>query len=173
MGKFSPAYNKVFKKYLSQEWDEHYEEVTEEGLEGEEVKKKYRRPPRLPMACEFAIQIGVDEETIKNWADKGRDYSYALSRAETEEDLILFEYYKFFVLWKKLKNLQKYILTRYGLSGAFKSNFAIFISKNLTDMRDKQEIDLNADITTKVVKVPVKKKVGDPVDISKNNKLED
>ena len=42
---------------------------------------------------------------------------------------------------KKAEDLQKDILIQNGLLNAYDKTFAIFVAKNVTDMRDKKELD--------------------------------
>lgn len=80
------------------------------------------KPCPLPTLEGFAIKIGVHRETLNNWAVKNP---------------------KFFDAIKKAKDRQKEILVQNGLVGAYEKVFAIFVAKNVTDMSDKQELDIN------------------------------
>jgi len=77
-------------------------------------------PCEFPTFERFAYKIGVHRETLRNWCDKYPD---------------------FFAAYKKAEMLQKDILIQNGLMGQYEKTFAIFTAKNVTDMRDKQEID--------------------------------
>jgi hypothetical protein len=73
----------------------------------------------LPKFHEFAKSIGVVHSTLLEWCDKQIEFSKTYTRA---------------------KELQKYFLIENGLNGCYNANFAIFVSKNITDMRDRQEL---------------------------------
>jgi hypothetical protein len=74
---------------------------------------------RLPKFHEFAKSIGTSTVTMLEWCEKHEEFLNAYTRA---------------------KELQKYFLIENGLNGCYNPNFAIFVSKNITDMRDRQEL---------------------------------
>ena len=78
-------------------------------------------PCPLPTKEGFAIKIGVDPDTLGNWA-KAHE--------------------KFFGAVKKAEARQKEILIQNGLMGNYEKVFAIFVAKNVTDMRDRKEIEI-------------------------------
>ena len=92
---------------------------------------------RLPKFHEFAKSIGVSHQTLLNWCDN---------------------HVEFFEAYTQAKELQKYFLIENGLNGCYNAPFAIFVSKNITDMRDRQEITgadgapIITSITTKVIR---------------------
>jgi hypothetical protein len=75
---------------------------------------------KLPKFHEFAKSIGVVHQTLHNWCDSHVEFFEAFTRA---------------------KELQKYFLIENGLNGCYNPTFAIFVSKNITDMKDKQEVE--------------------------------
>jgi len=76
----------------------------------------------LPTLERFAEKIEVDRDTLSNWGKEHKD---------------------FFGTIRQCQNIQKDFLIQNGLLGLYQSNFAIFVAKNLTDMRDRQEQDIN------------------------------
>jgi hypothetical protein len=74
---------------------------------------------RLPVFHEFAKKIGVTHKTLLNWCDSHVEFLQSYTQA---------------------KELQKFFLIENGLSNCYNANFAIFTAKNITDMRDRQEI---------------------------------
>lgn len=78
------------------------------------------KPCKLPTFEGFAISIGVDRDTVRAWTENNPEFLGAYMRA---------------------KDYQKEILIQNGLMGNYEKQFAIFTAKNVTDMRDKQEID--------------------------------
>ena len=74
----------------------------------------------FPTFERFAYSIGVHRETLRNWCDVSPE---------------------FFAAYKKAEMLQKDILIQNGLMGGYEKTFAIFTAKNVTDMRDRQELD--------------------------------
>ena len=76
---------------------------------------------RVPFLSAWARNVaGVCEDTAIEWTKKHEEFSEA---------------------YKKAKDIQKEVLILGGLTGRFNPTFAIFTAKNLTDMRDKHEID--------------------------------
>ncbi len=80
--------------------------------------KKVANP--MPTFHGFAQFIGVNEDTVVEWSKKFPEFSAA---------------------YKKAKALQKWFLIENGLNGVYNPAFAIFTAKNITDMRDKQEVE--------------------------------
>lgn len=76
------------------------------------------RPNHLPFFADFAAKIGVNGDTIVEWAKKHKEFTAAYTRA---------------------KALQKQHLVTCGLLGLYNSKFAVFTAINITDMRDKRE----------------------------------
>ena len=79
-------------------------------------------PCELPTKESFAKHIGVDRDTVKEWAKVHPEFSAAIKKAE---------------------DLQKNILIQNGLLGNYDRTFAIFVAKNVTDMRDKIETEIS------------------------------
>jgi hypothetical protein len=82
---------------------------------------------KLPKFHEFAKSISVTSQTLLNWCDSHTEFFESYTRA---------------------KELQKYFLIENGLNGCYNPAFAIFVSKNITDMKDKQELEANINIPT-------------------------
>jgi|GEM_PF-1269475 len=78
------------------------------------------QPCMLPTFEGFAISIGVHRDTLNEWLKHHDEFSDAYARA---------------------KDYQKEILIQNGLFGNYEKTFAVFTAKNVTDMRDKHEID--------------------------------
>jgi hypothetical protein len=75
---------------------------------------------RLPKFHEFAKSIGVSHQTLLNWCEMNIEFFEAYTCA---------------------KELQKYFLIENGLNGCYNAAFGIFVAKNITDMKDKAEIE--------------------------------
>jgi len=105
----------------------HTKEVmkTKVDKNGNEVTWYENVPNALPTFEGFAASIGVHRETLLNWSKSNED---------------------FFDAYKKAKDLQKNMLMDLGLRGYYNPTFAIFTAKNVTDMRDKQEVAHSGDI---------------------------
>lgn len=86
-------------------------------------------PPKFPSFVGFAMQIGVDDDTLERWANPEKKAKYP----------------GFCGAYARAKEIQKKILVENALSGAYNPQFAIFLAKNITDMKDKQEMDHNPD----------------------------
>lgn len=74
----------------------------------------------LPFINSFAMKIGVNRDTLHEWTKVHEEFSDA---------------------YKKCKELQKQFLIINALNGNYNSTAFIFTAKNITDMRDKKEID--------------------------------
>jgi len=99
---------------------------------GESWTKYEERANDLPLFESFALYLGVNSATLWEWAnDRNED--------GTVKKPIFSEAYKM------CKDLQKAFLLQNGLKGLFQTAAFIFTAKNLTDMRDRQEIDHTTD----------------------------
>lgn len=85
------------------------------------------KPCPLPTKEKFSFSIGVDRTTLHEWAKKHKEFSLAIKKAE---------------------DLQKDLLIQGGLVATYDKTFAIFVAKNVTDMKDRQELDVNNTIST-------------------------
>lgn len=94
--------------------------------DGSEVSEAVRLPTRLPTFERFAHKIGVHVDTMIEWANK-KDEAGNLVHPEFSE------------AYKRAKQLQKDLLVENGLQGLYNTPWSIFLAKNITDLRDKQE----------------------------------
>lgn len=86
-------------------------------------KKEYKYfPNKLPTLFRFAEKIGVTMPTLHDWVDKHEEFASAYTRA---------------------RELYTHFLVENGLMGLYNSQFAIFVAKNTTDMKDKVEVEHN------------------------------
>jgi len=82
-------------------------------------------PNNLPTFERFAHTIGVHTDTLQEWVKKHKEFS---------------------VSYRKAQQLQKDMLVANGLTGLYQSNFAIFVAKNFTDMKDKAELEHSGEL---------------------------
>lgn len=85
--------------------------------------KVQKFPNPLPTFSGFARKIHVEHETLHNWCKEHRD---------------------FFVAYNQAKELQKEWLINLGMSGLAPPASFIFVSKNVTDMKDQRDVDLTS-----------------------------
>lgn len=134
--KYKPEYCEQIIEYFNKPAYEPIMVKDDEGnLSVAENKqgKPMLKPCSLPTKEGFAFSIGVHCETLTNWAKK---------------------FSEFFEAFKKAENLQKNILIQNGLNGNYEKVFAIFVAKNVTDMKDQQVVEhhsknINFDISDK------------------------
>lgn len=90
----------------------------------EKTKTEYEVdvPNKLPTLAGFAGKIGVSRGTLKKWAEAHPDFLSATTRA---------------------KALAEDMVVNNTLLGHYQSNFAIFVAKNYTDMRDVKDLNVN------------------------------
>jgi hypothetical protein len=126
--KYKPEYCEEIIKFFSVE--PYQKEIVEvststttnsKGGTSEFRKEKYQRVSNpLPFFEAFGRSIGVSDDTIVNWAKK---------------------YPEFLAAYNTAKALQKEFLVQNGLAGTYPPASFIFTAKNITDMRDKQEVE--------------------------------
>ena len=117
-----PAYKTEYCQAIIDFFDiEPYREVevTIKSKNGNVITKDELRANPLPFLSRFAESIGVTHKCLLGWVHRYPEFSTAYARA---------------------KQLQKAMLVENGLQGLYNSHFAIFTAKNITDMRDVQEI---------------------------------
>jgi len=126
----------------TKEWvAETVREFYKDGTEKKKLDKKKMIPNTLPTLLKFAESIGVDYTTVYRWAHK----------SAPDEDFESFQA-EFCKAYKKALKYQKEFLIANGLNGASPSAAYIFTAKNLTDMRDKQEVENKHTIDVESVK---------------------
>jgi len=131
--KYKPEYCKGIVDFFS---DDPYREraITHTCKKGDEWTTYEDVANDIPFLSDFAYKIGVNQDTLHEWKKKHLSFSEALIRA---------------------KELQKQFLITNGLKGLYPTGSYCFTAKNITDMRDKTEIDHN--ISLKEVSAEFKK----------------
>ena len=89
-----------------------------------------RMANKLPTLRDFAKSIKVNLSTPYEWIKKHKEFSNAFIQAQ---------------------KLRKWFLIENGLNGCYNPAFAIFVAKNITDMRDKQEIEHTVEVLGKLL----------------------
>lgn len=83
----------------------------------------------LPFFSKFEIEEGLGIGRLNKWYKK-RDKNNK------------YEFPEFRQAYKKAKALQEMFLINNGLAGRYNSTFAIFTAKNITSMRDQNNLDI-------------------------------
>jgi hypothetical protein len=157
--KFKPEYIKSLIEFFSIEpYKKEVTESSKEFFQNGAVKKesvKYRlTPSKMPTLYSFSRKIGVAYSTVWRWAEKGNDEELEtiidkqMSTGKTDVEALEIAHgiKEFCNAYKEAKELQKEFLISIGLSGAAPSPAFIFTAKNVTDMRDKQEVESKTDL---------------------------
>lgn len=120
--KFKPEYCQQIVDYFR---------VSEVFREHSDDKGKIQLLPiHFKMFEKFADEIRVNGDTIVEWT-KHPEY---LGIVDGEK-------VPFSAAYTRAKELQKTILAQGAMSGAFAPQFSIFLAKNITDWKDKQEVE--------------------------------
>jgi hypothetical protein len=117
--KYDPKYCDEIVKFFDRETYVIKTVVTKKNGFRREEPKIF--PLEFPTSEAFANKIGVDTDTLLNWAKNHEEFSDAYTRA---------------------KQLQYHGLIQAGLAGAYPSNAFIFVAKNYIRMKDKIEVDV-------------------------------
>ncbi|PHS64343.1 MAG: hypothetical protein COB09_08170 [Thalassobium sp.] len=128
--KYKPEYCTEVIEFFDQEPFIMATKVDEEGSEVPVLDKHGNPvliPCKFPTKEGFARKVGVCRDTIHEWEKTYPEFSDAIKKAET---------------------IQKDILIQNGLLGNYEKTFAIFVAKNVTDMRDKQELSVTEEKPT-------------------------
>ena len=127
--KFKEEYSKQMLEYFTKPI---YEEVLKSRTydsDGNVKKEEYQTlGSKLPQFIGFALKLGFSRDTLHYWSSqKDKD-------GNTKNKI-------FSDTYKTCKQIQKKMLIDGGLLGLYNATAYIFTAKNITDMRDKQEID--------------------------------
>lgn len=106
-------------------------EETYTNKKGETWTKTVEKACEFPTFEGFACSIGVTDHTLQNWCE-----------ATDEKGMLLNP--EFLDAYKRAKELQKQVLVVNSMAGRYNTQFAIFIAKNVTDLRDKVEAPTDA-----------------------------
>ena len=133
-------YKKKYCKELIDFFDiEPYEDKSLEhyGKDGELKWTDYKRVAnRLPTLRNFAKQIKIDYTTVYDWIKKHKGFANAFTQA---------------------KRIRKWFLIENGLNGCYNPAFAIFTAKNITNMRDKTEVEHSGGLALLLEEIGAKK----------------
>lgn len=121
---YRPEYCQQMIDFFSREFTREEKEIL--TFKDGTTKETYKIVPNeLPQFGKFALSIGVDQDTIVNWSKKHEE---------------------FFGAYQKCKQLQKEFIINNGILGLYSAPFAIFTAKNITDMRDGPDNQVNIQI---------------------------
>ena len=133
--KYNPAYCEQLIQYFSIKPYRRYvksEKITTKKNGTVDVWREYGYMPNdMPMLSGFARKIGVYHGTLIEWAKK-----------ENEE-----KYPGFSIAYNTAKELQKAFLASIGLKGFAPPASFIFVTKNVTDWKDKAEMEHSGNVT--------------------------
>lgn len=95
------------------------------------VEKEYAlKPAKLPTIFSFGRSIGVNDDTLLEWAKK-----------KTSKGSKKLKYPEFSAAYNAARKMQKEFLINNALAGLSPPASYIFTAKNITDMTDKTEVD--------------------------------
>ena len=121
--KYDPKYCQEIIDFFHRDLYETIEVKDEDGnptVVHDKFGNPIMKPCNLPTKEGFALSIGVHRYTLIEWARVHEEFSDAIKMAE---------------------DIQKEVLIQNGILGNYDKTFAIFTAKNVTDMRDKKELD--------------------------------
>lgn len=127
------SYKKKYVKQMLKFFNTpQYEKVPVEEIyndDGVLIKTKYKvMGAKLPFLSAFARSINSTDTTLRHWAYQ-KNKEGEIMRPD------------FLRAYKECKKIQKELLIGGGLSGLYNATSYIFTAKNITDMRDKVEVD--------------------------------
>lgn len=122
--KYKPEYCEQLREFFSGEpCREVIETISGKNWSKEESKLL---PNRFPTFENFAASVNVHVDTLHEWCEVYPEFSEAYTYA---------------------KNRQKAWLIENGMNGTYNPHFTQFVAKNITDMKDKTEVDLNQSVS--------------------------
>ena len=131
--------------------------VDEPYREHEDDKSKIQLIPAiLPLFENFAHKIGVNGDTLVEWAKEENKKKYP----------------GFSAAYARAKQLQQAQLVQGAIAGAYAPQFSIFLAKNITNMRDESTL-LTPDIPKTAIKGDIEKMTAEAIDQALANRLLD
>jgi len=117
--KYKESYNELLLEHFSvaEKREVEHKTIDKDGIE-RTYKKEYAN--QLPTFEGFCCRVGISPKVIYDWIEKYPEFSKA---------------------YNICKLRQKEILINNSLDGSYNANFAIFAAKNMTDMKDKTEVE--------------------------------
>lgn len=152
--KWKPEYNDLIIGFFDVEAFKEVETVTYGKNEYEKHEPKLLAN-HFPTLEKFAHSIDVNTDTLVEWAKY--DEEDTENNVPDEEHRCI----GFSAAYTRAKQLQKSVLIDGGISGVFNGQFAIFVAKNITDMKDRSELDVDPDGTLAAAVARVKKNMPD------------
>jgi hypothetical protein len=122
--KYRPKYCKLILDYFTREHTQEYTE-THTNRKGETWECSKLRAVPVPTFEGFCGLIGIDMNTLRDWKTNFPDFSRACSHAQAKQI--------------------DHLATVTGL-GLYNSNWAVFMAKNVSDWRDRREIEHSGDV---------------------------
>ncbi len=141
--KYKKQYCEELIKFFNIEPYREVERRTTDRKSGREYIDYEDAPNDLPTFERFAHNLGVHVDTMIEWSSAKFPEGHAKSGQ--------LKHPEFSVAYKKAKQLQKDILITNAMRGLYNTTFSIFLAKNITDLRDKQEYDLNHNLPTPIL----------------------
>lgn len=137
--KYDKKFCRQLEDYFNIEPFETVEVKTTDKRSGRVYLSEEVRANRLPTLERFAFDIGVTDDTIVRWASEKHpdDYRIQSKRGKLKHP-------EFSAAYRRAKMLQKDILMVNGSLGYYAANYTKFVSTNLTDLRDNQNVDITS-----------------------------
>lgn len=113
----------------------------------------FERPPTKVVKRQIMTKMGMRTEDVEVPNDLPTIEGFA--RAMGISVRVLYEWIKiypeFMHAFMETRSLGKEFLVQNGLKGFYQPHIFQFIAKNYTDMRDKTEMDMSAEVTINIV----------------------
>jgi len=122
--KYKPKYCKFIAEYFDRDHTEEYTE-THTNRKGETWSASKLRAVPVPTFDGFAAYLGIGITTLKSWKNRFTEFKAAYSHAQALQ--------------------LEHLATVTGL-GLYNSNWAVFMAKNVSDWRDKRDVEHSGDL---------------------------
>lgn len=150
--KYEEKYAQELLDYFSEEVVKEIKTITSgsNGKGGEWSKEEVRYEALFFPTLElFAHKIGVDDDTLVEWAGVkyADDYVDETLRGQLKHP-------EFSAAYKRAKKIQKGLLLQYALIGKLNPGFAQFFAVNNLGMQSKSVVENNGEVTHKWEELP-------------------
>jgi hypothetical protein len=119
---YDPKYCRMIVEYFDQpNYEETPVKITMKS--GAVIEKKERKPAPPRHLTKFARTIGFNIDTLEVWAKKYPEFGQA---------------------WLAAKEMQKEQCNECATMGLWNANYSMFYACNVTDMRDRRNVDMTS-----------------------------
>lgn len=142
--KWKPEYNDLIIKWFTMDAFT-LSETTTEGKNGSYRVETKLLANKFPTLERFAASIGVDDDTLAEWARYDNEDTANESLSDSK-----YRCPGFHGAYTYARKMQKAIIIEGGMAGVYNPQFTIFVAQNVTDMKVKSEQQVTMSVSAEL-----------------------